>query len=137
MTITIAKEVEVKYLLAKCGVRYWEDATVDNVEDENGDLIPCRVGDIWNPLIDLHSGKIINWKEGVTADIHYKVRDAGEYLLLDKDKNQIVAIDGYVPDIMCPGDQGYGDYVIMKIDENGFIENWKPSFKEFEINQED
>lgn len=27
------KSVEVKYLRARCGVRYWEDATVNGEED--------------------------------------------------------------------------------------------------------
>lgn len=25
---------------------------------------------------------------------------------------------------MCPEEPGYGDYIIMKIDEDGKIENW-------------
>ena len=25
---------------------------------------------------------------------------------------------------MCPADEGYGDYIIMNIDENGFIKGW-------------
>ena len=34
-------------------------------------------------------------------------------------------MEGYVPDIMCPGDVPDGDYVIMDIDEKGKISNWK------------
>jgi len=26
---------------------------------------------------------------------------------------------------MCPADNGYGDYVIMKIDDNGKIDKWR------------
>ena len=43
--LKIEKEFDVKYLKAKVGVRYWEDSRVDGVEDEDGDLIPCREGD--------------------------------------------------------------------------------------------
>jgi len=136
MKVTIAKEVEVKYLQAKCGVRYWEDAEVNGVEDEDGALIPCRNGEDWEPLIELDSGKILNWKAGVTAKIHYKVCDAGEYILLDEQRQKVVEIEGYVPDIMCPGDSGFGDYVIMNVDENGVIENWKPTFEEFELKED-
>lgn len=27
-------------------------------------------------------------------------------------------------DFLCHGDQGYGDYIIMKINENGMIQGW-------------
>ena len=43
----------------------------------------------------------------------------------DKDGNIIVEHEGYVPSIMCPEDEGYGDYIIMNIDENGFIQGWE------------
>lgn len=38
--------------------------------------------------------------------------------------NVIKSYDGYVPEVMCPKDNGYGDYIIMDIDENGFIQGW-------------
>lgn len=123
--IKVLKEVEVKTLVVEAGARYWEDATVDGVEDENGDLIPCRDGDYWKPIIDLETGIITNWTQGVTADIYYKVCDDGTYKLLDVDGNEVVSIDGYVPDIMCPNGEGFGDYIIMKVGENGKIDNWK------------
>jgi hypothetical protein len=75
-------------------------------------------------LIDIDTGKITNWKEGVEADIHFKVCDAGTYQLLDENKKVILEKEGYVPDIMCPEGAGYGDYIIMKIDKDGIIANW-------------
>lgn len=131
ITIKESKEIEVSFLKAECGVRYWEDATVDGVEDEKGELIPCREGDCWCPVISLEDGVIINWDTGKAASIHYKICDAGTYTLFDKDQNQIKSIDGYVPDIMSPQDRGYGDYVIMKVDSDGKIENWKVILDEF------
>jgi hypothetical protein len=122
--IKVEQEVEIKYLQAKAEVRYWEDATIDGVEDEDGTLTPCRDGDLWCPLIDIDTGKITNWKEGVEADIHFKVCDAGTYQLLDENKKVILEKEGYVPDIMCPEGAGYGDYIIMKIDKDGIIANW-------------
>ena len=110
----------------------WEDASVDGVEDEKGDLIPCRVEDDWCPLIELATGKIRNWVPGTTADIHYKVCDDGSYALLDADQNVITKYDGYVPALLWPEGDGFGDYIIMKVDEDGMIANWKPTFKEFE-----
>jgi hypothetical protein len=133
--------VPVKYLRARCGVRYWEDGTVNGEKDSDGSRIPCRDpkpndrlgGGDWLPLIELETGKIVGWPEGTTADIHYKVCDDGEYMLLSEDcKTVVKKIDGYVPGIMCPEGDGDGDYVIMKIGPNGSIANWKVDLSEFE-----
>lgn len=136
MTISIkvktAENREVKYLKAECGVRYWEDAEVNGVDDENGTLIPFRDGEAWCPVIELSTGRVCDWPEGTTADIHYKVCDDGMYFLLDADRNEVVSIDGYVPTIMCPEGNGYGDYVIMKIGPDGTINNWSILLDAFE-----
>lgn len=135
--VKVKQEVEVVFLQVKADVRYYEDATVNDIVDEQGDLIPCKEGETWMPKIDLATGKILNWKQGVTADIHYKVCDAGTYELLDKDDNVVVSIDGYVPNVMCPGGSGYGDYIIMKIDENGMIARWNnEDLHEFERDED-
>ena len=34
--------------------------------------------------------------------------------------------------MMCPEGGGYGDYIIMKIDENGVIRNWNVNIEDFE-----
>lgn len=122
---------EVQYLKVIANVRYWEDAEVNGVEDTEGELIPCREGDSWCPIIDLDNGKITNWKQGTTADIHYKVCDAGTYILCDKDFNTVLSIDGYVPNMMSPKEQGYGDYIKMDVDANGVISKWKVDFRDF------
>ena len=125
--VKIEKEVELKTLVVKAGVRYWEDATVNGVEDSEGDLIPCKDGDLWCPVIDVDSGVIKNWEQGVAAEVHYKVCDAGSYYLEDAEGNIVLSReDNYVPDILCPKEEGYGDYIIMDIDENGQIANWQP-----------
>ncbi len=129
--LTSAVRVEVKLLRASCGVRYWEDATVDGVPDEAGDLIPCRVGDNWEPLIELETGIIQNWQRGKTASIHYKVCDDGRYALLDASMTCLKEIDAYVPSIMCPEGNGFGDYVIMNVDADGRIANWRPDLEIF------
>lgn len=130
--LKIEKEFEVKYLLAVVGARYWEDATVNGEEDTEGTLIPCRAGEYWKPLIDIETGIIINWEKGKTASIHYKCCDNGFYQLLDENKKEIMSIEGYVPKMMCPREEGYGDYVIMDIDVDGKIQNWKADLREFE-----
>jgi len=134
--LKIKKEFDVKYLLAEVGARYWEDSDVDGVEDTQGDLIPCRDGEYWKPLIELETGKIVNWEQGKTAKIHYKSCDDNLFKLLDENQNVITSVDGYVIDMMCPEGGGFGDYVIMNIDENGTIKKWKADFEDFQ-NDED
>lgn len=133
ITVSRTQQVPVKYLRAECGVRYWEDATVNGVEDTVGTLIPCREGDeAWAPMIDLATGKIENWRQGTKADIHYKVCDDGAYELRNEAGDLVRRVTGYVIKMMCPEENGYGDYVIMKVDENGVIANWKVDLTEFE-----
>lgn len=111
--------------LAHAGVRYWEDATVNGVTDEAGTLIPGRVGSIWRVKIDLATGKVADWPEGTTADIHYKVCDDGKYWLLDAENCTVAVREGYVPnDFLCHGDSGYGDYIILTIGPDGQIANY-------------
>jgi hypothetical protein len=118
------------YLQAKCGVRYWEDAAVNGVDDEDGTLIPLRRGDCWAPVIELATGKICDWPKGVTSDVHYKVCDDGRYVLLDEDMNILRDIEGYVPAMLGPG--GHGDYVIMSIGDDGAIANWRADLSYFD-----
>ncbi len=126
------KEFDAKYLVVDAEPRYWEDATVNGKEDTYGTMIPCRKGDDWCPVIDIDNGQIINWTLGVTAKVHYKVCDAGVYELRTSDNILITRKDVYVPTCLSPGGNGYGDYIIMNIDENGVIENWKFDSKYFE-----
>lgn len=136
ITIKTKEKKEVKTLNVSAGVRYWEDAEVNGTEDVEGNLIPCRNGDNWCPVIDIETGMITNWKSGTVADVHYKVCDDGTYELVDESGVIVKSIDGYVPEIMCPGGQGFGDYIIMKIDENGKIANWHIDLREFENTEE-
>ena len=124
----------VKYLQGILKIRDWSDATVNGKEDKQKQ-IPCREdSDYWKPLIELETGQILNWEKGVTASTRYKVSDSGVYRLLDKDKNVVAERDGYVPRLLAPEDKTFaGDYVMMDVDENGFIKNWKPVLNEFDF----
>ena len=139
MKITINKptDFEAKFLKVDAGVRYWEDAEVNGVSDsENPPTIPCAefIGDKnriligqnyrWRPLIDIETGQIVNWEKGFDADVHYKVCDDFQCDILDADMDVIASYNGYVPKVMCPADDGFGDYIFMDIDENGFIQGW-------------
>jgi hypothetical protein len=136
MEITVNKKEkkQVKTLLVEAGVRYWEDSDVNGIEDTDGTLIPCRIGKNWCPKIDIETGQILNWNIGTTANVHYKVCDDGTYKLLDENENIVASIDGYVPKILDIYDDSFGDYIILKIDENGFIDKWNnhASLKNFE-----
>lgn len=148
MKITINKptEFDAIYLKVDASVRYWDDAKVNGVYDTNCEdlenpaaapTIPCAeyVGAQhrvlhgenwrWRPLIDIETGKIVNWKKGTSANVHYKVCDDFACEILDGNKEVIASYDGYVPKIMCPADEGYGDYIIMNIDEDGIIQGWR------------
>jgi hypothetical protein len=123
--VTKLQTVTPLRLLVRAKVRYWEDAAVNGIEDIDGSLIPCRQGDIWKPCIDLTNGKIIDWPEGTTADIHYKVCDGGKYFI-QTDGPELKWKGSYVPDsFLCHGDKGHGDYIILNVDEQGYIKDWK------------
>lgn len=132
ITVTRKETVQVRYLKVKAKVRYWEDAEVNGQTDETGDLIPCKNGDDWCPVIDLATGAIEGWTSGTIADIHYKVCDEGRYALLDEARNEVAVKDGYVPDIMCPKSNGYGDYIIMDVGPDGAIANWTVDLSDFD-----
>jgi hypothetical protein len=142
-SVGVRQAAEVKYLRVRCGVRYWEDAIVNGEQDDDGSRIPCREGTAadndhlgggnWRPTIVLETGTIEDWPKGTRAQIHYKVCDDGDYELLDEARNVVKAlIREYVPTMMSPGDDGYGDYVIMNINASGVIENWQVDLSEFE-----
>lgn len=130
--ITETRTVNAVRLKVDAEVRYWEDATVNGVEDENGDLIPLRSGDAWCPTINIDDGTVVNWPTGTVAKIHYKVCDAGVYTLFGEGGTELARKEGYVPSILSPGGSGYGDYIIMEIDETGKIANWRPDLSSFE-----
>lgn len=125
MKIETTINIDPTHILVEAGVRYWEDATVNGVQDEDGKLIPGRSGDLWKARLNLAEGRVEDWPAGTTADIHYKVCDAGEYWLLDSAGKRLAHLAGYVPDaFICHGDNGYGDYIIMSVGTDGKIANY-------------
>lgn len=126
---------QAEYIEVSAGVRYWEDATVNGVRDENGTLVPFRSGDLWCPVIRLADGVVMDWPEGMQASIHYKVCDAGEYWLQDGERKRVAKWGGYyVPgEFLCHGDNGYGDYIIFNVGPDGRIAKWRrPAIEEAE-----
>ena len=128
-TKMIPTEIDVVTLDAHMNVRHTEDAYLNGEEDTEGNM-PLLAGDDWHIQIDLESGQISNWPKGTTAKTHYKVCDSGVYRLYDKDGNLVEEQYGYVPSMLGRG--GYGDYVILEIDENGIIQDWDADLSYFE-----
>lgn len=118
---------QARFIEVDAGVRYWEDAYLNGNADTEG-KIPLRNGDSWQPTIELATGRVLDWPAGLEADIHYKVCDAGQYWLQDEGRSRIAKwADYYVPDdFLCIGDNGYGDYIILKIGADGVVIGWIP-----------
>lgn len=128
LSLKITKEFDVKYLFAEVGVRYWADGTINGVKDVDGTLTPHRIGDYWNILIDVETGKIVDWPTGTEASVYYECYDDGVFKLLDVEKNVISTVEGYVPRIMCPEEFfNPGEGVAMIIASDGQIQNWRIS----------
>jgi len=139
INVTESRDVleKAKLLVVEAAVRYWEDAKVNGIEDSDGTRIPLRNGELWKPVIELSTGRILDWPEGMEAHIHYKVCDEGEYWLADADGNRIAKWkDYYVPDhFLCVDCEGWGDYIILDVGQDGLIKEWKqPTVKEDEWN---
>lgn len=113
------------FIEVEAGVRYWEDGCLDGQDDVDGKM-PLRKEDAWCPIIALDTGRIVDWPQGHTAYVHYKVCDDGLYWLLDAQRRRIATWRGhYVPNaFLCPTENGYGDYIIFGIDENGQVQHW-------------
>ena len=126
--LKIKPPFDVMYIHADHGVKYYDDSEHNGVDDDDtSPKMPCydKEDRRWKLTIDIETGQIINWEKGNTAKIHYKVCDDGVYKIFDKNMIQIgKTIHSYVPEIFAIDDDGYGDYVIMTIDENGFIFDW-------------
>jgi len=115
-----------RYMRVDAGVRYWEDAEINGESKEDGSNVPFKNGGSWQPVIDLIDGRVVGWPEDTTASFHFKVCDAGNYYLLDADTNMIAEkLNGYVPDGLCHGDNGYGDYIIFNVDKYGKIDKYR------------
>lgn len=119
-------EIEVSHILIAVAVRYEE-------EDIPNDF-PLRDGDIWRAKVEIDTGKIEGWPQGKTGDMHMKVCDEGTYTLLSPAGNEIAKLENeYVPNDVVPGEDG--DYIELKIDENGVITNWpkKLTSEDFDV----
>lgn len=117
--------MSVLYCVAE--VRYWENALVNGVRDEKGELIPCKCGELWILEIDPKNGNITNWIQGISASVHYKVCDEFSYQYGEAGDSNVIKRQGYVPRFMFSPKAGRtfdSDYIVMDISPDGFIEGW-------------
>ena len=110
--IETKKKIRLTHVLIQAPVRY-ED------EDIPYDF-PFRSKNVWEPIIELDTGRIVDWPQGKCAEVYLKVCDSGRYILMN-DGEIVESIDDYVPDFV-PND--YGDYINFDIDASGVILNW-------------
>jgi hypothetical protein len=128
--ILVTKTVNIKKLHVNVIPRFIEDAYINGERElEDNPKMPFLTSDFlgdyqWDINIDIDKGLIENWPTDVKASIHYKVCDEGFYEIFDEKGEKLGDFNGYVPHIMCPKKPGYGDYIIMDIDENGIIQDW-------------
>lgn len=124
--VLVASSEKPEFLEVSAEVRYWEDSHVNGDRDIGGTMIPHRSGKLWTPLIRLKDGQIMDWPQGTTAKIFYKVCDEGEYWLRSVSRRLFKYKDYYVPDsYLCHGDQGFGDCIILNIGPDGMIIDWQ------------
>lgn len=126
MKVTVKKPVtiNIKTIRIIVAVRYGD-------EDMPFDF-PFRNDDTWDISVDVDTGKIMDWPQGVEYDLHMKVCDCGSYWLYDENGEQVGANgEDYAPNTIVPG--SYGDYIEMKIAADGTITNWpkKPRVSAF------
>ena len=138
-----------KIIKLSAGVRYYEDGTINGVDDicfeEQQDGAKPRVPCVelfeeehhklsgtyiskeyrWCPIIDVETGIITNWEKGTKARIHYKVCDDCMCELWEDD-TLICNNKGYwyCPPFLAIDDDGFGDYIILNVEEDGKIPGW-------------
>lgn len=149
--ILVEKQVKLTSIRVSAGVRYWHDCeysedggkTWIEAEDDTDELneefkkhIPSiykqdlgyGVGDYWDFTIDIDTGKINNWPKNFCLKTHFKVCDDGLYQIIDEDHNvvwdSIKNQTYYVPGFLSLEDSGWGDYIFININQEGFIEHW-------------
>lgn len=115
LTVKVEKTINVAAVRVVLPVKYGD-------EDMPYDF-PFRKGEQWEIVIDMDTGKIRDWPQGLAYDLSMKVTDGGSYYLLDENDNVVASLQDYVPEPI-PG--RYGDYVELEINADGTIDNWDP-----------
>ena len=82
----------------------------------------------WCPVIDVNEGRVLDWPKDFILVTTFKVCDQGLYLYSNADESkQILSTDCdeyYVPNWLDADGDGYGDYLQIRINGDGSIDNW-------------
>ena len=95
---------------------------------------PLVAKGMWSGIINLKTHKLLNWKpEYGDLYLQAKICDSGTYFLLDKNKKVICKLAGYIPNGLIPDSDDCGDYIRLRINSDGTIENWteNPDYSDF------
>ena len=95
---------------------------------------PLVAKGMWSGIINLKTHQLLNWKlEYGTLYLQAKICDSGTYFLLDRGKRVICKIAGYGPKSLVPDSDDCGDYIRLRINSDGTIENWpeNPDYSDF------
>jgi len=134
----VPKISEIKYVRVRAGVRYWEDTDINGESDDDDNPRMPLVQEIdgeknWVFDIDIKTGKIKDWPKGTTAETHYKTCDDNTISFIGYNGKVLREVDCYVPGFLAIEDSGYGDYIIINIDGDGKINDFR--FNEDDIEE--
>lgn len=121
---------ELDYWFGEC---FFDDKNYDQLDNENAwdNFIadfPSLIsdGDVFQLIIDIRDGKVINWPEGHTGEFYtVKIVDTGDYELIDGNKHVLKHLHGYVPEFLSIAQKGWGDYLEFEVQKDGYIKDWK------------
>ena len=102
---------------------------VNHGDEDMSFEFPGRRGDVWDITIELKSGRVLEWPQGLPAKqlrdqtVCLKVVDQGSYLLLQPGRRIVAKCEGdYVPSDLGIGG---GDYIDLTVKEDGTIKDWE------------
>lgn len=104
----------------------WTDFKINGKVYKNGENHPWRNEngnlEFW---VDIDNGQISPWENGDVAEIVSKVSNNGEYSLYTKDNICVHELKNTsVPVVLDSKRVGYGEYIYLKIDEFGKIDEF-------------
>lgn len=132
---------EAAYIFVMLCPTDWNDVVIRGAR-----VIPGNMHDhSWQPVIEIETGKITNWKKGVYAEVFYEVFDENStmssklsrwkvngkvidarcvWTFYDKDLKAVSdSMYGFVPNFLFPSPENK-NRINLTIDEEGFILNW-------------
>ena len=122
MKLSVMKEVEIDAAKVRIefNPRYMNEE--DCVFNEN---TPMLKDGTFSITYDIETGAVDGWPKNESFECYEKVTDGGRYYLLDSEGVEIASIiENYVPG--CVNNE-WGDYVIIKINGDGVLENLRPA----------